>query len=104
MKTMKCMNMNANNTRDEFERQMKVEEYCMLQFHRKWRLNEWQKTGCILGVIWSAAALSRSFATLRATITPRLPKASECMSMMKEAGLLAEPRLKDELRAAAIRA
>ena len=76
----------------------------MLQFHRKWRLNEWQNTGCILGVIWYAAALSISVATLRATITPRLPKASEIMSVMKEAGLLAEPRLKEELRAAARRA
>ena len=96
--------MNAKTTRDELERQMKSEECCMLQFHRTWRLNEWQNTGCMLGVIWSAAALSISVAVLRAIITPRIPKAAKGMPMMKEAGLLAEPRLKDELRAAARRA
>ena len=75
----------------------------MLQFHKKWRLNEWHDTGCIIGIIWSAATLSRFFAVLRVTITPGLPNASDGM-MMKEAGLPAEPRLKDELRAAARRA
>ena len=61
-------------------------------------------TGCTILVIFPAAAFSRHFAVVRAAVNPGLPNAPEGTMMMKKAGLPAEPRMKDELRAAARRA